>query len=63
MDADIKGALSPKEKIAKAKAIIQDIFSLSLRNIDHTPIGYGNWELNKATDSMYEYIKTIQDEN
>jgi hypothetical protein len=55
--------MTKEEKIQKAKDIIADIFSLTLvREDGQTPIGYGNWELNKATDAMYEYIKTIEND-
>lgn len=41
-----------KRKIEKAKTIIAKIFDLT---------GSGNdWELNKATDAMYDYIKEIE---
>ena len=52
---------SASEKVAKAKDIVAEIYSLYHYHKDgYQPKGYGNWELNKATDAMYAYIKEIE---
>ena len=49
------------EKIEKARSIVAEIYSLYHYHKDgHKPSGYGNWELNKATDAMYAYIKEME---
>jgi len=53
--------MSKKDKIRKAKDIIAAIYSLTVVVGDHKPRGYGNFELDKATDAMYAYIKTVED--
>lgn len=42
-----------ERKIAKAKKIIAEIFNL-------TGGKEGDFELNRATDAMYEYIKEVE---
>lgn len=49
-------------KIERAKDIIAEIYLLThSHNNKYIPTGYGNYELNQATDSMYKYIKQIED--
>lgn len=45
----------------KARDIIAEISRLYIYNGDgYAPKGYGNWELNKATDAMYAYIQELE---
>ena len=50
------------DKIERAKDIIHEMYLLYHNHKDgHTSTGYGNWELNNATDAMYAYIKIIEE--
>ena len=52
---------SASERIEKARDIVAQIYSLYHHHEDgYKPSGYGNWELNKATDAMYAYIKEME---
>lgn len=53
-----------REKVKKAKHIIALMHKLFyVREDGIKPKGYGNSELNKATDAMYDYVKTIQEKS
>lgn len=53
--------MKPDKKVKKAKDILAQIYSLYHHKDGHQPKGYGNHELDKATDAMYDYIKIIKE--